>query len=796
MQFENVFEYAKFYHSQGLVCVPIPAREKGPIIKGWNERTLETPIKAEEFVPESNIGILTGKVSEILVLDIDIKDRGLQLFNQLLEENDVNEDDLTRTSTTGSGGKHLFFQYNPVFSRCGARVVTLDGVKIGWDIKSNGGQVVVEPSLHKDTGNMYEFNTHFDNFRDSIKPMPDWLYAILDAGAMTEAGGLMADYEQQQQRVVPQPRADVDHEPVALDKLEQFVSLLGQARWDHYDTWIKIGFVIHRETQGSNEGREMWKRCSRAKYQHYNEREHDRKWRSFGGNCDNPATVGTIKKFAELDAPEQYAMLKGQIRVEKVAQVNEAIVAANPLPPILDPNNKVYFSDIEQQLGENPTLEHVLQVLRQVVAYIRNSGNAFWISKNFDRMMGCPKYVHLKEKKISKSPLGLTKLPLGHNGRLVSLYELMQQHYRVFAFDDRVFWPTRKLDEFYVKSKYFNYFTGFRHRETGQYDQSVVDAIIKHFREVFTAGDDELNEYLLNWHAYIVQCRESDANPEQRERMVKCLVARGDYGSGKSVWFEFFGEKVIGPQYFDQAKVNQLTGNFNSIVENKIFVVINEARNGAFCSPDAEETFKDMISGKMIGIEHKGDDVYTTGNFANFAICCNHQYPIKINPGDRRFVAFDTHNTYKGNTDYWRWAMANLLTDENAAHFYNYLLTRDLSQWKYDDIPNTEARKGIKWDSQPPSIRWLRDYRNQLEDNVEYSVGVDELFAQFVGWRDRNAINVRTSKDSFGKDIRLIVGPSQRRRIEGQQRSVHTFTKAGVLEALNKRLDMNVEDQE
>jgi hypothetical protein len=133
--------------------------------------------------------------------------------------------------------------------------------------------------------------------------------------------------------------------------------------------------------------------------------------------------------------------------------------------------------------------------------------------------------------------------------------------------------------------------------------------------------------------------------------MVKCLLARGDYGSGKSVWFEFFGEKVIGQQYFDQAKVNQLTGNFNCIVENKIFVVINEARNGAFCSPDAEETFKDMISGKQIGIEHKGEDVYTTGNFANFAICCNHQYPIKVHPGDRRFVAFDTHSTHKGNTN-------------------------------------------------------------------------------------------------------------------------------------------------
>jgi hypothetical protein len=225
--------------------------------------------------------------------------------------------------------------------------------------------------------------------------------------------------------------------------------------------------------------------------------------------------------------------------------------------------------------------------------------------------------VRIKEKKISKSRLGLIKLPLGHNGRLVSLFEIAELNYRVFLFEQRVFEPTRDLPNFYFKNKCFNFFTGFCNKEVGNYDHNaeIVNKVLKHFRDVFTLGDDILNEYLLNWHASIVQ--------RPTFKMVKCLLARGDYGSGKSIWFEFFGEKVVGKQYFDQAKVNQLTGNFNCIVENKILVVINEAKNGAFCSADAEEVFKDLISGKTVGIEHKGEDVYTIDNFANFAICCN-----------------------------------------------------------------------------------------------------------------------------------------------------------------------------
>lgn len=791
MQPINVFEFAKFYHSNGLVPIPIPHRGKGPKIDEWQKRTLETPITEREFTQNSNIGILCGEVSGVMVLDIDIKNRGLEIFNELLAQEDINEDSLTRVATTGSGGKHLFFQYNPAFSRCGTKVVSLNGVAIGWDIKSNTGQVVVEPSLHKDTAVKYEFNEVLDNFRASIKPMPDWLYTILDAGAMTDVGGYyLPDYEYNDKReqVRPQSRADVKYDPTTIEDLEKFVSLLAVSRWSDYETWINIGLAIYNETNGSDEGRELWKRCSRAKYEHYNGAEHDRKWRSFrGGQRENPITIGTIKRFANEDAPDQYALLKGQIRVEKVVAVDNAIVAANPLPPILDRNNRVFFNNIEQHLGQNPTIELVVEKLRQIIAYISNGGKTIWITKNWNSDKGHIEYTRIKREDMSDSKLSFIKFPLGHGGKPISLFDIIREHYSVFEFNKRVFKPCRDVAAHYLETKNFNEFSGFKHDETGVFDPVIVEKINKHFREIFTGEDVALFEYLINWHAWIVQCMD--------RKMVKCLVVRGTFGTGKTSWFHWFGNNVVGNQYFNEAEVSNLMSNFNSIIENKLLVVVNESRNGAFTSPEAENKFKQMISDETYNINPKGKDIHVAANHTNFVICTNHQYPIKIDPEDRRFVAFDSFPIYKGNTAYWKWAHKELLNDANAAHYYNYLLSRDLSEWDYDKIPKTEARDEIKWDSQPAPVRWLRDYYLTIDNDEEFHAYPDVLFQQFNRWRDENVINVRPSKDCFLKQIKPFFGCNgavPRIRIDGERKYALVVRRAALLAELNKLIGRNV----
>jgi len=95
--------------------------------------------------PTANIGILTGKESGIVVLDIDPQHGGDVSFDELVQNLGKFPD--TVESFTGGGGRHIFFSYpgNGVIIRNKAGLNDYPGI----DVRGDGGYVVAPPSLHK-----------------------------------------------------------------------------------------------------------------------------------------------------------------------------------------------------------------------------------------------------------------------------------------------------------------------------------------------------------------------------------------------------------------------------------------------------------------------------------------------------------------------------------------------------------------------------------------------------------------------------------------------------------------------
>lgn len=80
----------------------------------------------------SNIGIVTGKVSGIAVVDVD---RSMAAYKALrLPE--------TLEAITGGGGRHYFYS---LAEPMGSRIGMVEGI----DLKADGGFVVAPPSIHK-----------------------------------------------------------------------------------------------------------------------------------------------------------------------------------------------------------------------------------------------------------------------------------------------------------------------------------------------------------------------------------------------------------------------------------------------------------------------------------------------------------------------------------------------------------------------------------------------------------------------------------------------------------------------
>jgi len=104
-----------------------------------NMRTIEKWLEKHE---NSNIGIATGEISDLFVLDVDRKNNGFASLDRLIEEHGNAITD-TLCAQTGGGGSHLFYTMPDVHLRN-----TQGRLGAGIDTRANGGYVVGAPSTH------------------------------------------------------------------------------------------------------------------------------------------------------------------------------------------------------------------------------------------------------------------------------------------------------------------------------------------------------------------------------------------------------------------------------------------------------------------------------------------------------------------------------------------------------------------------------------------------------------------------------------------------------------------------
>jgi len=125
------------YLSKGASVIPVGADKKPAIL--WKE--YQTRLPTEEEVkkwwtdyPNANVGIVTGKISNVIVVDVE-------------KGGDISRFPETDTIQTGGGGWHLYYNYTPYENK--ARIFPLT------DIRGDGGYVVAPPSIHK-SGETYK----------------------------------------------------------------------------------------------------------------------------------------------------------------------------------------------------------------------------------------------------------------------------------------------------------------------------------------------------------------------------------------------------------------------------------------------------------------------------------------------------------------------------------------------------------------------------------------------------------------------------------------------------------------
>lgn len=140
--------------AQGLALMKLPFKTKRPIIAGWQrDGWTRNPAEAASFFADgpSNVGMVTGAPSEnVFVVDCDGPE-GLATLADMEVSGLIPRAGVR--SLTGGGGEHVLLR-----APRDLRIPNKVGLKPGLDIRGEGGQVVVPPSVHPN-GNPYVWET-------------------------------------------------------------------------------------------------------------------------------------------------------------------------------------------------------------------------------------------------------------------------------------------------------------------------------------------------------------------------------------------------------------------------------------------------------------------------------------------------------------------------------------------------------------------------------------------------------------------------------------------------------------
>lgn len=166
--------YTRFHWS----VIPMRTRDKRPLIK-WLEyqQRPATENEINEWYlqwPTANVGIVTGAISGLVVLDIDPRHGGEQSLAQW--ETAHGPLPISVEARTGGGGRHVYFKHP------GGIVHNRVGIVPGIDLRGDGGCVVAPPSIHG-SGNAYTWVSGHEPGKLALAELPGWLLRLVRGDA-------------------------------------------------------------------------------------------------------------------------------------------------------------------------------------------------------------------------------------------------------------------------------------------------------------------------------------------------------------------------------------------------------------------------------------------------------------------------------------------------------------------------------------------------------------------------------------------------------------------------------------
>jgi hypothetical protein len=223
----DVERAALAYLARAWSVIPIQPRGKRPLVS-WEEFQQRVPDASEVrgwFArwPDAGVAIVTGALSELVVLDVDPRHGGERSLAELEREHGSLPRSLE--AATGGGGRHVYFRHP------GGVVRNRVGLAPGLDVRGDGGLVVAPPSVHP-SGRRYAW--HRGQSPGEIEPadLPGWLDALA-RGPRLRTGHGLADWRRLVREGVPEGQRN-----------DSVASLTGHLLWRGIDPALALELLL------------------------------------------------------------------------------------------------------------------------------------------------------------------------------------------------------------------------------------------------------------------------------------------------------------------------------------------------------------------------------------------------------------------------------------------------------------------------------------------------------------------------------------------------------------------------
>lgn len=279
----------------------------------------------------------------------------------------------------------------------------------------------------------------------------------------------------------------------------------------------------------------------------------------------------------------------------------------------------------------------------------------------------------------------------------------------------------------------------------------LIAPIRNHMSEVFCRNDQAEYKFLLSWlrHVFIRPAEKTNILP----------VFKGSPGCGKSVFWNFIGDYILGDSLYLKSNVENVIGvKFNALSAYRKLILCEEVGNHEV--NNKLEALKEHITGTSTQIELKGVDAVKARDYVDYVFNTNNINAVRLDPGQRRFKIFDCDGKYSEaaigkQASYEYFEMFHRDPALKAAAFYKWITESTDEELgtgniKKLDIPYNDLMNRITEISNPPIVDFLLETYtecNRLNNFGNTSQKI--LYEEYKMWAAAEGMNKSMTAKNF-----------------------------------------------